>query len=509
MLGFLNAEREGKTEIAVLYLNTPARGADASALVHQLAAVLNNRLPARLAQISDQPEGSLADRLEPDEDLVGTISTANGGMDILVERVDRGKLGKVWLFSRKTLDAIPGVYQELNIPAMGRFIPKSLIENKILGIPLFQYLAFFVGMPFLYWLMGVLNQVVSSAAGSLLRRLRHNPSLKNPQLLVPPIRLLLLTFTIFWLLPKVPMPLLGRQFWSTTALMIDIVACMWLLMMLNGWGESYLRRGRSPSGSAAVLRLGRRAVDGLVIFAGMLFTLHHFGISLTAVMAGLGVGGIAVALAAQKTLENAIAGVSLIADQAVHVGDVLNLGDVQGTVEEVGLRSTRLRTFDRTLVSLPNGQIATMKLETLSARDKFWFHPVIGLHYDTATARLRTVVNDFRHLLTEHASVDSGSVRVRFVRFGVSSLDVDIFAYVFARDWNHFLEIQEELLLSMMSVVEKAGVGIALPTQTLYLVSGTSGQGAQQIPIHGGRREAIAPHEPSEVRSSLREASGR
>jgi small-conductance mechanosensitive channel len=101
------------------------------------------------------------------------------------------------------------------------------------------------------------------------------------------------------------------------------------------------------------LRLVRRLIDGLILFAGLLFTLHHFGINLTATLAGLGVGGIAVALAAQKTLENVIAGVFLIADQAVRVGDVLSLGDVQGTVEELGLRSTRIRTIDRTVVSLP------------------------------------------------------------------------------------------------------------------------------------------------------------
>ena len=505
VLGFLAAERQGNTEIAVLYLNTSARGENATVLVHQLAGVLNNRLPARLNEISDKPEGSLLDRLGPDEDRVGTIKTANGDLDVLVERVDRGKLGKVWLFSGKTLDSIPAVFRELNPPALERYFPAFLINTRIATIPLFQWLAFFLGMPLVYWLTGILNRILSVAAGSLRRRWQRNSELKNPHLLVPPVRLLLLTLAIFWMLPKAPMPLLARQFWSTTALMIEVVACMWLLMLLNGWGERYLGRDHNLTGSAAVLRLGRRVVDGLILFGGLLFTLHHFGISVTAVMAGLGVGGIAVALAAQKTLENAIAGVSIIADQAVRVGDVLNLGDVQGTVEEVGLRSTRLRTIDRTLVSLPNGQIANMKLETLSARDRFWFHPVIGLRYGTTPIQLRAIVTDIRNLLVKHANVESDSARVRLVKFGASSLDVDIFAYVFARDWNHFLEIQEELLLSIMNLVDEAGAGIALPAQTLYLASDTSGKDTQRAPFYLERSEGDAIHGPREVSSRLRE----
>ena len=135
------------------------------------------------------------------------------------------------------------------------------------------------------------------------------------------------------------------------------------------------------------MRVLRRVIDVLVLFAGLLFTFYHFGVDPTAALAGLGVGGIAVALAAQKTLENVVGGISLIADQAVRVGDTLKLGDILGTVEDVGLRSIRIRTLDRTIVSVPNGQIATMSIEILSARDKFWFHPLVSLRLDTTPAQ--------------------------------------------------------------------------------------------------------------------------
>ena len=481
VLGLLKAARNRNTGLAALYLNTPLRGPDAEALASQLAAVIDRRLPARLNEISDNPEGSHRDPLNPDEDLIGVIQTENGNLDILVERVDRGKAGKVWLFSGKTLAAIPDAFQELSESALERFLPNFMVRTRVLDIPLFEWVAVFVGMPFLYLLTGLLNRALSLGVGIVLRRLRRNPALPDPRILRPPFRLLLVALTIRWLVSTVPLPLFARQFWSTTALMIVVVACMWLLILVNERGErSLVRRRRSLSGAASALRLVRRLIDGIILFAGLLFTLHHFGINPTATLAGLGVGGIAVALAAQKTLENVIAGVSLIADQAVRVGDVLNLGDIQGTVEEVGLRSTRIRTVDRTVVSFPNGQIANMRLETLSVRDRFLFHPVVGLRYRTTPMQLRAIMVGFRNLLNDHVNVDSGSVRVRFVRFGASSLEVDIFAYLFAHDWNNFLEIQEELLFGIMDTIQKAGAGMAFPTQTLFLAKDVTDKIADQ-----------------------------
>jgi MscS family membrane protein len=123
------------------------------------------------------------------------------------------------------------------------------------------------------------------------------------------------------------------------------------------------------------------------------------------------------------------------------------------------------------VVSVPNGQIANMSLETLSVRDKYWFHPVVGLRYETNSVQLRSVVKNIRSLLAEHSQVELDSVRVRFLRMAACSLDVDVFAYVFARDWNEFLEIQEELLLSVIDIVQQAGAEIAFPSQTMYLAA--------------------------------------
>jgi MscS family membrane protein len=213
----------------------------------------------------------------------------------------------------------------------------------------------------------------------------------------------------------------------------------------------------------------------VVIFCAVFATLRLLGIDPTPALAGLGVGGIAIALAAQKTLENVIAGASLVVDQAVRVGDFLKVGEIVGEVDHIGLRSTRIRTMDRTIVSIPNSQIANASLETLSARDKFWFRHVIGLRYETTPEQLRRIVAEIQRLLAGEPFIDPSSVRVRFFRLGAFSLDVELFAYLRARDWNHFLEIQEQLLFAITTLVERAGAQIAFPSQTMYVESKETG----------------------------------
>ena len=492
VLGFLNAARKGDNEHAVQYLDTRLRGNAATDLARQLFVVLDRKLPARLNELSDLPEGSLFNPLKPNQDRVGTIASDNGNVDIIVERVDRGKSGPLWIFSKATLDSIPDLYKEINEISVESVLPEFLVNTRFAGIVLFEWLAVFVGMPLFYLFTTLLNRALGRLVGLLRRRVYGKRDLPNLQVLPSPIRLLLLAVVIRWLLTKLSLPLLARQFWVSTASVITVAGCMWLMILLNGWVERYINgrlRGRGNTGVTAVLRLGRRAIDGLIIFAAVLVTLHHFGINPTAALTGLGVGGIAVAFAAQKTLENVIGGVSLILDRAVRVGDTLNVGGSVGTVDDVGLRSTRIRTMERTVVSVPNGQIANMSLENLSARDKFWFHPILSLRYGTSSGRVHAVLASIRALLEETPLVEPASVCVRFRSFGPSSLDVEVRAYLLARDWNQFLELQEGLLLRIMECIESAGVQIALPAQVIFMTPASASTEAGGV----GLLKAAAP----------------
>ena len=260
---------------------------------------------------------------------------------------------------------------------------------------------------------------------------------------------------------SLPIPLLARQFWSNLAGVFTVVGVVWLLMMFTGEIERGIHRRYPRSNTTAfttLVRLLRRMVDILVIFVGVLAVVRHFGIDPTPALAGLGVGGIAVALAAQKTLENVIAGGSLIVDQAVRLGDSQDRG-------HPGHRRSHRPALDPYPHArshhreVPNSQLASTSLETLSARDKFWFHPVVSVRHETTPTQLREVVDGIRRLLDQHPSIDHDSVRVRFISLGDFSLNVDVFAYVRAADWNAFLEIQEQLLFNVTEMSRRPARG--------------------------------------------------
>jgi MscS family membrane protein len=220
--------------------------------------------------------------------------------------------------------------------------------------------------------------------------------------------------------------------------------------------------------SFSVLPLGRQILNLSFFLIAILSVLSAWGYNTTAILAGVGVGGIAIALAAQKTIEDLFGGVSVISDRPVLVGDVCRFGDRTGTVMHIGLRSTRIRTPDRTVISVPNGQFATMTLENISGRDKIWFHPTINLRRDTTSDQLSQVLTSFRQILVGHPKVETGKIPVRFIGVGAYSLDVEVVAYVTTSDYDDFLEIQQELLLQLLKAVEQAGTALAVPLQESF-----------------------------------------
>ncbi len=475
MIGFLGAARKGENDLASRYLRTTLTGRDAAVLSHRLFVVLDARLPARLTQLSDTPEGSRANPLTPDKEVVGVIESASGEVPIVVDRVTGGEGKPIWLFSEKTLESVPALFEEVTNGWGSGILGRFLNRTRFGRLRALEWLVVVLSLVVFWVVILVLNRILAPVIRWASATLFPQATRRRPDSLPLPVRLLFLTAALKWFLASVSLSLFVRQFWSNAASLIGIAASVWLLILLNGELERKLRHrvpGPNVVAAASLLRLLRRGADVIFIFAGLLATLRVFAIDLTPALAGLGVGGIAVALAAQKTLENVIAGASLIVDQAVRVGDFLKMGDVVGTVDHIGLRSTRIRTLDRTIVSVPNSQIANATLETISARDKYWFHPVVGLRYETTSVQLTEVVESIRRLLDDHAAIDPASVRVRFLRLGAFSLDVDVSAYVFARDWNHFLEIQEQLLFAVTASVERAGAEIAFPSQTMYLAGG-------------------------------------
>lgn len=485
VLGFLSAAYSHKYNTAAQYLDTRATGQDSENLAKQLFVVLDRKLPAKLNSVSNEPLGSLSDPVDAKREFIGSVMLdKNSSVDIYLVRVDRKNAASIWLFSRQTLVDIPDVYHQINPTTVDNLLPDFLLK-KFFRISLFGWGFYFVLLPLIYVLLSVLNRLISSGVGYAIQRWTHSSTRLEVAILPHPLRFVILSCTVYIALQKFSFSLFARQVSSTIAVLLLIVAFVWAMFLVNAWCEIYVKKRMESRGrlsATAILRPARRVLDLIAIIVGLMFLLHALGIDSTATLAGLGVGGIAVALAAQKTLENVIGGVSLIMDGVARVGDFFKIGDVMGTIEVIGLRSTRVRTLERTVVTIPNGQMASMTLENFSARDQFWLKHLIGVDYGTSPEKLNLILAQVGSLLQKDARVLPFTSRVRFLRFAESSLELEVVAYLAARDWNHFLEIQEELLMKIRELVGAAGVDFAFPSRTIYLKSESAGVWLQSTP---------------------------
>lgn len=229
------------------------------------------------------------------------------------------------------------------------------------------------------------------------------------------------------------------------------------------------RRMKTDTLDSSLLRTGLR-IFGLCLAVLILgYGATQIGIPVYGVVAGLGIGGLAIALAAQPTMENLIGGVILYADQVLRVGDFCRLGTLTGTVETIGIRSTRIRALDKTLITVANADLVKMQIVNFSRRDCTHLHTVLGLRYETTPEQLRQILRQLHELLAGHPKVLEQDLRVRFIAFGPHSLDIEIFAYVATPARPEFLAIQEDIFLSIIDLVEAAGSGFAFPSTTAYL----------------------------------------
>jgi MscS family membrane protein len=258
---------------------------------------------------------------------------------------------------------------------------------------------------------------------------------------------------------------------ETTTIIIMYLAAAWLAwLLLRALFAGIVRSRNIPEDSfdAHLWRLGGKVL-GLIAAVVILASAANFlGVPLYSVIAGLGIGGLAVALAIRPTLENLIGGIILYVDQPARVGDFCTFGDKTGTIESIGVRSTKLRGLDRTVTSVPNAALADMQLVNFAKCDRMLIQATIGLRYETEPDQLRYVLARIREMLHAHPRIDSETIRVRFFEYGASSLDIQIRIYALTRDWNEFFAIREDVLLRINDIVREAGTGFAFPSQTVY-----------------------------------------
>ena len=272
------------------------------------------------------------------------------------------------------------------------------------------------------------------------------------------------------------MPLLQRHYYFQLVEVAGIIGANWILWRVIRWFLQRVRNralARGHSGTGSLMLLGERIIKVLVVVMAIFFVLSVLGFNMSTALAGVGIGTLAVGFGAQKTIENLFGGVSVLGDEVIRVGDVCKFGDRTGTVEDIGLRSTRVRTEERTLLAIPNGTVATINVENLSRRDKMLFKTVLGLHLDTSSDQLRSVLSEIRRVLSSNPKVESNTVRVRLIELASSALNVELACYILTQDFNEFAAVREDVLLQIVNLVEDSGTSLASPSQKLYLNQGS------------------------------------
>jgi MscS family membrane protein len=325
----------------------------------------------------------------------------------------------------------------------------------------------------LFWVVtGLLKNLSQRLLFKLIPQMLEG---ENPTLALrfaKPIRVLWFSLFMQLFLPALGLPgqVAASLRQALAALLIAVL--FWAsLVLVEVVAEVLKRRLALKDGESAhtLIRSTGQLVKGLLVVVGVLSLLSYFGYPVTSMLAGLGVGGIAVALAAKTTLENLLGAFLIRLDQPFKVGDFVSIGELRGHVEHVGFRSTRIRTLERTVVSLPNGALADQRVENHTPRDRFRLSLVVGLVYETSAAQMKTVLANIEALLKNHPKVwQPNSVAVCFREMAASSLDIEIIAY-FCVDAGGFRVIRQEVLLKVMEIVETAGCAIAFPSSTVYL----------------------------------------
>ena len=352
-------------------------------------------------------------------------------------------------------------------------VPEFLLRNGPLGLTWFQWLAVLAIVVAGILFGTVAGRIVRAVVGRLVRRTR---STRDDVLLARLAGPLSAGLGLALCAALIPVANLTSGASDTAYRFVRagyFAVFFWSLFRLvdvgfHVLGESMWARS-GPSRS--LIPLGSRVAKVGVFAIATVAVLSFLGYPVASLVAGLGIGGLALALAAQKTVENLFGAFSIGVDQPFRVGDTVKVEDFLATVERIGLRSTRFRTQDRTIVTIPNGKLADSRIESYTARDRMRLATVIGLVYGTSEAQVREVLEGFQRVLREQPKVwpEGGTVLLRAL--SSSSLDVEVIAWFQTEDYAEFQAVRQEVLLQFLRVVEQAGTSLAYPTQTVHVVT--------------------------------------
>lgn len=520
---FASAEVTQKVNEAEILLERAARALDTSHIPPAVVAHAKIERVLMLKEILDRVP--LPDPAEiPDAAAVHEADAAGRpltrwripGIDLAMVEVSEGPRAGDFVFSGDSVDRIDEIYEAV-LPLPSRAASEDVYEfysqspGRLLPPFWYEYirngpsqLNISIGDQAVWqWLALVLVTLFAVGAMALLvrwhwrRPMPADLSLAALRHAILPIALIAIA-TLFLAAINDLINLTGYAYQVSEGAgrILRTLGMAWLAVMVCNIVAELIIKSPSIRANSLDAHLLRAALRVLGLALGVILlsrTATALGMPLLGILAGLGVGGLALALAAQPTIENFIGGVIIYADRPVRTGDFCRCGDVTGTVEEIGIRSTRVRALDRTLVSIPNAEFAKSRIVNFTRRDFHLLETTIGVRFETRPVDIERLLERLRNTLEAHPLVMRETMRVRFSGVGDSSLNIDVRVHILTEDYDRFLMEKETLLLSIIRQVADSGCTFAFPSRTVYLSQDqTNGQNGASDGEDIGKTAAIS-----------------
>jgi MscS family membrane protein len=391
--------------------------------------------------------------------------------EVFLEKVDG-----LWYYSPETVKNIKALHQKVypfGTDRLLNMVPK-VGHKKVLGLALWQYLGLLILLTAALLFHALLSRILNPVVRRLTRSKLY-PSLINPEQvsrIASYASILIVLRLIHIFLPPLQLPIQTTQFAVITIRVITILLVLLILLQVVEMIIAYFKRYTTTTESKMdeqLVPILKRTLQAIIIIIGIVQTLSLLDVDVTTLIAGISIGGLALALAAQDTLKNLFGSLTIFLDRPFQIGDWINFSDVDGTVEEVGFRSTRVRTFANSLVYVPNGRLADMVINNYGLRIYRRFNTKITIAYSTPPELIDAFVKGIRHIIANHPDTRKDAFEVHLNDMSASSLDILLYTFFAVPTWSEELKGKQEVLLAIIRLAHSLGVQFAFPSTSIYV----------------------------------------
>lgn len=352
---------------------------------------------------------------------------------------------------------------------------ETIVENAIdIGIGLVIFLLFFI-------LRKQLSKLFSNIGKKLFSK-KPETGAAVREALLKPMQVFCTVLGAYFGLSMMPFPSAGKAVITTVFRVMIIYVITWITANFTPYLISKVMKTDAEKDSNAVNDVAISFLSNIskvvVYLLGIAVIISELGFNITALITGLGLGGLTFSLAAQETAKNLFSGFAIVTDKPFDVGDRISTADIDGTVESITMRSTRVRTFADTLVVVPNSVLVESSITNWSRMNKRFSQMKIGLTYDTDAKTMQKCIDEIDKMLHEHTGVDNGRILVTFDKFSDSSLDIGIIFFTKPTDYDDYLRVCENINFKIKEIVENNGASFAFPSRSVYIEQNTEKQQA-------------------------------